>query len=259
MDDKQDQGLREVASSETATTRRGWLKDQAKFAFVFGAAFLSANAAKAAPRPPCFLRGTKIRTVDGESNVEDLVVGDLIVNALGHARAVQWVGKWHLRKAAGMPWTKEVRPVRIKQSSLGPNLPNADLYVTQGHAVFIEGVLVPAGKLINGTSIVLHAADDTDELEYFHIKLTTHDVIFAAGVTCETLLKYPNPADDNLAGAVPKIDNPADGIYCAPVIYNGNRSSIVEQARRFASPWLGPHKIDVIRARLDEQARRLGC
>ena len=44
----------------------------------------------------------------------------------------------------------------------------------------IDGLLVPAGCLINGETITRHeAANERDELEFFHIKLESHDVIYA--------------------------------------------------------------------------------
>jgi hypothetical protein len=39
---------------------------------------------------------------------------------------------------------------------------------------------------VNGTTIALHDAGDACELEYFHIKLQSHDIIDAEGAPCET-------------------------------------------------------------------------
>ena len=67
-------------------------------------------------------------------------------------------------------------------------MPHSDLYVTKGHAVLIDNFLVPVGSLINGTTIALYDANELDELEFFHVKLESHDVIYAEGAPCETLL-----------------------------------------------------------------------
>jgi len=85
------------------------------------------------------------------------------------------------------------------KSALGPNVPHADLFVTAGHALLIDGVLVTAGYLINGTTIARYAADEHDELEFFQIKLETHDAIFAEGAPCETLLRVDENAVDSAA------------------------------------------------------------
>jgi hypothetical protein len=95
--------------------------------------------------------------------------------------------------------------VRIVRSALAPNVPQADLYVTKPHALFIDGVLVPAGNLINDTTITLYEAREHDELEFFHIKLESHDVIYAEGAPVETLLNVDENAvridrDHQMAG-----------------------------------------------------------
>jgi hypothetical protein len=257
-ENNQNQDTCESVSGQGATTRRAMIRSQAKVALAIGATVLTATVAKAAPRPPCFSRGTKLRTIEGERNVEDIAVGDKLLTVFGQSREVQWVGRWQAQRRTGEPWSQDVRPVCIKQSALGPDMPYADLYVTQGHSIFIDGVLVPAGQLINGTSITLDDAEGIDELEYFHVKLATHDVIFAAGVPSETLLKYPDATADS-----PSHAQKADGLeidtHCAPILCNGNRSTILARARSLATPWLGPQKLDVIRARLQEQATAIGC
>ena len=48
-------------------------------------------------------------------------------------------------------------------------------------------MLVPAELLINGTTITRYEPEG-DEMEYFHIKLESHDVVYAEGVPAETLL-----------------------------------------------------------------------
>ena len=136
----------------------------------------------------CFLKGTKIQTVLGERKVEDLAIGDLLPTMFGGMRPIQWIGRYPFKKSdPSKPWVKEALPVRIVRSALAPNVPHADLYVTRAHALFIDGVLVPAGSLINDTTITLYEAREYDELEFFHIKLESHDVIYAEGAPVETL------------------------------------------------------------------------
>jgi Hint domain len=60
--------------------------------------------------------------------------------------------------------------------------------------LLIDGVLVAAGNLINGTTITRYGACELDKLEYFHIKLERHDVIYAEGAPCETLLEVDEKA-----------------------------------------------------------------
>jgi hypothetical protein len=206
----------------------------------------------------CFLRGTKIATVAGERRIEDLSIGDLVPTVFGGTRPIQWIGRFRrIRSDLGRPWAKSARPVRIARSALAPNVPNYDLYVTQGHALLFDDLLIPAGSLINGTTISLYAAEEYDELEFFHIKLESHDVIYAEGAPCETLLRVDETMT-NFADYV-REHGPTEApeLYCAAIVCNGLRSELSTRVRSLISPWLGPQKFDNIRARLEQRAMAL--
>jgi hypothetical protein len=138
----------------------------------------------------CFLRGTQIRTTHGYRRVEDLVIGDFLPTVFGRVSRIQRIARHDFaRSGPSEPWSDEARPVRIARSALDDNVPHADLYLTASHALFIDGVLVPAGDLLNGMTITLDEADGLDRLDYFHVELKNHDVIEAEGAPCETLLE----------------------------------------------------------------------
>jgi Hint domain len=202
----------------------------------------------------CFLRGTIIRTVEGERRIEELAVGDLLPTVFGGVRPIQWIVRFRRNRVdASKPWQDHARPVRIMKSALAPNVPQADLFVTSGHAVLLDGVLVTAGSLINGTTIARYAADEYDELEFFQIKLETHDAIFAEGAPCETLLSIDEAAIDYPEYVAQCGPAKAQDAYCAPIFGNGARSEIKWKAHSAMSRWLGPHKVDIIRERLQER------
>lgn len=207
----------------------------------------------------CFLKGTRILTATGEREIEDLAPGDLVPTTFGGTRPVQSIGRFRrVRSDARRPWTKHARPVRIARSALAHEVPHRDLYVTQGHAVLFENVLIPAGSLINGTTISLHAADEHDELEFFHVKLETHDVIYAEGAPCETLLGIDNSMS-NFPNTIRKHDTSgARELHCAPIICNGRRSEFKIRLRSLMSPWFGPQEFDDIRTNLELRALSLG-
>jgi hypothetical protein len=56
------------------------------------------------------------------------------------------------------------------------------------HCVRAECVLIPVEHPVNGSSIVPAKMDESEVIEYFHIELETHAIIFAEGVPAETLL-----------------------------------------------------------------------
>lgn len=146
----------------------------------------------------CFQKGTAIRTPTGARMVEDLAIGDLVVTHSGEAKPVKWIGRqrytsW-LRR-----WPMTVRPVVVKAGALGPGTPRRDLFVSPGHAFLIDGVLVTARLLVNGTSIV-SVRPDAATIEYFNIELDEHDVIFAEGAPAETYFDCGNRESfDNFA------------------------------------------------------------
>lgn len=208
----------------------------------------------------CLLRGTKVDTADGERNVEDLAIGDVLPTAFGGMRPIQWIGRYRLKKTnPSGPWTKDARPVRIARSALAPGVPRVDLYVTGGHALFIDGLLIPAGNLINGTTITRYQAREYDELEFFHIKLEGHDVVYAEGVAVETLLRVDESAV-NFAEYFRRYGmETLEDVPCAPRIsYGGGRGEFRSRIRSAFSPWIDRREpIDVIRDRLEERGLAL--
>lgn len=208
------------------------------------------------PDPMCFVKGTGIRTADGHRKIEELAVGDLLPGFLGGTQPVQWVARYSFKRPdPTRPWVRNILPVRIARSALGPDVPSADLYITGGHALLIDGLLVPACNLINGRTIAVCDAGDCDELEYFNIKLKTHDVIYAEGAPCETLVSLDenalNFAEYLRQGGTPEIE----AVRCAPWAGFGRRVEIKSRLRSALSPWIDcRQKLDVIRDELEEAA-----
>jgi hypothetical protein len=205
---------------------------------------------------PCFLKGTTIRTTAGDRKIEDLAVGDLLPTVFGGTCAIQWIGYYpYTRNDQAKPWVKDALPVRVARSALGPNTPHADLYVTKEHALLIDGVLVTAGSLINGTTITLYTASKHNELEFFHIKLARHNAIYAEGVPCETLRNFDESAvnfTEYLRCYGPPITQEAP---CAPLLScTGARREIKSRLRSAISPWIDRRrKLDIIRDELEER------
>ena len=204
----------------------------------------------------CFLKGTKIRTAEGEREIEDLAIGDLLPTRFGGLRPVQWIGRYPFKKRdPSKPWVKDALPVRITRSALAPEVPHTDLYVTGGHALLIDGVLVPAELLINGTTITRDEAREYDELEFLHVKLESHDVIYAEGVPAETLINVQESAV-NFADYLRRYGTAAtDEEPCAPYIHIwGGRPELVSRFRSALSPWIDlRNQAEVLRDRLEER------
>ena len=130
--------------------------------------------------------------------------------------------------------------------------------MTAAHGILIDGVLVPAELLINGTTITRHEPKG-DEMEFFHIKLESHDVVYAEGVPAETLLdvseSFANFADYHRRYGMPtRQETP-----CVPVIpVHGGRVELMSRARSALSPWIDLRDhAEVVRDRLEEGAYSL--
>ena len=202
----------------------------------------------------CFLTGTTIRTADGDRKIEDLAVGDLLPTVFGGTCPIQWIGRYRFkRRDPTRTWVRNILPIRVARSALGPDVPHADLYVTQTHALLVDGVLVAAGNLINGSTITRYDASERDELEFFHIKLQVHDVIYAEGAPCETLLNV----DENAANFAEYLRQygpaTAEATPCAPLLRYGYRRGEIKSCFRSAiSPWYDRRQtVDIIRDKLD--------
>jgi hypothetical protein len=90
----------------------------------------------------CFLKDTTIRTADGDTKIEELAVGDLLPTVFGGLCPIKWIGRHPFKKSnPAKPWVKDVLPVRVARSALGPDIPRRDLDVTKTHALLIDGVL----------------------------------------------------------------------------------------------------------------------
>jgi hypothetical protein len=213
--------------------------------------------------PVCFLKGTRIWTPSGETRVEDLRVNDRVVTSSGEAKPIQWVWRRRFERQSEPKWGEEVAPIRMARSALGPNTPHRDLYLSRYHCLYLDGVLIPAVDLVNNSSIARVDIEDLREIEYFHIKLDHHSVIYAEGAACETLQAITAVNSDSvefeeyrrLYGEPSLPDEPV-----APVLgYNGGKARLRGQIRSVVSHVIDVRsKLEIVRDDLKERARSLG-
>jgi Arc/MetJ family transcription regulator len=194
--------------------------------------------------PACFAAGTRIRTQRGEIAVEQLRNGDQVITLSGLKRPVVWIGHRHIdcRRHArpDLVW-----PVRINAGAFGDGSPSRDLWLSPDHAVFVEDVLVPIRRLINGATIVQTPAN---AVTYYHVELPEHDVLLAEGLAAESYLDTGNRADFSNGGA-------ATTLY--PAFADGPEQDSRER-RSCAFFAVSDSDIEPIWRRLAERASSLG-
>ena len=178
---------------------------------------------------PCYCPGTLILTNAGEVAVERLAIGDQVVTASGALRPIRWIGH---RSYAGrfLRGQAHLLPVRIGAGALADGVPRRDLLVSPLHAMFLDGVLIPASALVNGASIV--QLDDVGTVEYVHVELDTHDIILAEGAPAETFVDDESRGMFHNAPAYRALyPNAVAGParYCAPRVEDGEALETVRR------------------------------
>ncbi len=133
----------------------------------------------------CYVEGTRILTTQGEVEVENLAIGDMLPTLHGGAKRIKWIGVrgYDGRFIAG---NKIALPICIKAGALGSGIPARDLWVSPGHAICFGDALVHASRLVNGVSII--QAEAVEQVTYYHIEMESHEIIFAENCPAETFM-----------------------------------------------------------------------
>lgn len=147
----------------------------------------------------CFLEGTLIATPRGERPVESLAIGDLVSTADGRTVPVKWMGRQSVVPLFGP--AERSAPVRIEAGALGVGVPHSDLFVSADHGIVLDGIVVHAGALVNGSSILREDPKSLGErFTYWHIETEGHEVVLANGALAETFIdSVSRRAFDNYA------------------------------------------------------------
>jgi hypothetical protein len=181
----------------------------------------------------CFLKGTRISTPMGELAVEDLAIGDQVCTLDG-IKTIKWIGYDKIESAdAG---AKDSRPIRIARFAIDEATPYRDLYLSPGHCLFLNNVLIPVMYLVNETSIDPHSELQT--IEYYHVEFDTHEVIFAEGACVESYRGSRREMFANLAEfeSIYGSKQQPDKTPYAPIMgYHGGRDELKALARSLIS------------------------
>jgi Hint domain len=140
----------------------------------------------------CYAAGTRILTAIGERMVESLMQGDIVLTVAGeglNAQPVKWIGRRRIDLIAH-PHQETVAPIRIRRGAFADSVPHSDLLLSPDHAVFVDGKLICARQLVNGTTI--RQEKGWTSVEYFHVELDAHAILLAEGLPAESYLNTGN-------------------------------------------------------------------
>lgn len=152
---------------------------------------------------PCFTPGTLIATPRGEVPVENLKAGDRVITRDNGIQEIRWLGhkalNWY--DLAANP---HLKPVLIRQGSLGNGLPERDMMVSPNHRMLVANdrtslyfdeheVLVAAKHLVAANGI---GAVDAAGATYIHFMCDRHEVVLSNGAWTESF----QPGDYTLKG-----------------------------------------------------------
>ncbi|MEE3500985.1 Hint domain-containing protein [Acidiphilium acidophilum] len=193
----------------------------------------------------CFCPGTRILTARGEIAVESLADGETVITHDGRLAPIVWIGHRRL-DASRHPRPEQIRPIRIEAGAIADRIPARDLYVSPDHALYLDGMLVPAKALVNGRSI---AQVERDAIEYYHIELPSHDILLAEALPVESFLDTGNRAffagqrDDAIILHPNMMQSEREARSCAPFTESG--PAIVALRRRILARLpVGSHTSD---------------
>jgi hypothetical protein len=105
------------------------------------------------------------------------------------ARPVKWLGHRRIN-LAGHPRPETVAPVRILRDAFADDMPHRDLVVSPDHAIFVDGKLICARQLVNGTTIRQEL--DWTAVDYYHVELDRHAILLAEGLPAESYIDTGN-------------------------------------------------------------------
>jgi hypothetical protein len=184
----------------------------------------------------CFAEGTRIVTPNGEDAVENLRAGDMVL-AMRDGQAgfepLRWVGFMDVAVPRNAAMAAKTAPILIKAGAIAPRMPARDLRVSPDHAMEINGHLIPAKHLVNGSSIIQEIW--CKRVRYFHLELEAHGLLLSEGTWSESYLDDGNRhAFNNTAMTGLFLDFEAGrskGQYedqaCLPVLRHGLKLDVI--------------------------------
>lgn len=205
----------------------------------------------------CFLKGTRVATPSGETPIEQLQIGDEVCTLDG-IRKLKWIGYDRFRASDKV--VEGLTPIKVSRFALDDTTPIRDLYLSPGHCLYADGILIPAEYLINGTSISYHLSSQDEWIEYYHLEFDRHEIVFAEGVTVESYRGADRETFQNMAEyeRLYGTDHGQKAPYAPIAGYRGGFDELKGLVRSIVSKVVDVRDpIQMLGDRIDERSRSL--
>jgi len=93
-------------------------------------------------------------------------------------------------------------PIRVMRFAIDHRTPHCDLYLSPYHCIFFNEALIPVMYLINEATIAQGTPSDMSAIEYYHIELDTHEVLYAEGALVESFIDDDGSRRENFSNFV---------------------------------------------------------
>jgi hypothetical protein len=199
---------------------------------------------------PCFTAGTLIATRDGQKRIDDLRLGDHVITRDSDFIQVQAISQQSYSRAKKRLNT-DFRPIVIPA---GTFCNSRDLHLSPTHRLMVTD---NQAELLFGSSEVFVAAKTALEyawahqqpadfdVTYFHILLTTHELVLVEAMCAESLFLSDMPERVFETG---KIWETLDGFDMRKVTHNGTVLPILRRHETRSLMYRLPDRIDQVAA-----------
>lgn len=167
-----------------------------------------------------FCSGTRILTTRGRVRVDKLRLGDRVMTVEHGPQPVQWIGH-RIYSHAFLRLNPTGAPIRIQIGAIDDGVPSRDLYLSPFHNLLIDGVLIPAEALVNGSSIT--RCTDMDPVSYYNIETPIHTLVLAEDMPAESYVDRGDRAMfmNSTFRKVPETSTASASRICAPILQSG--------------------------------------
>lgn len=182
----------------------------------------------------CFVGGTMIVTARGEMPVETLQPGELMMDMheMPCRQPLLRIGRSRI-DLAQLPDPTAVAPVLIRAGALMKGSPIRDLRVSPGEGILLDGRLVPARLLVNGTTIVQEI--DLERVAYYYVWMEAHGLLIADGTLAESSFNddwqrdYNDAANVTALSPAPRGSGTEPPQRCVPLLTEGPELLLIQQ------------------------------